>query len=358
MLFSYIKRMEEDIMERKLGHFGLADFYAERRHRRRPNFLDAVDTLVNWSRVERKLRKKLGRSEENCAGVKAYPALCMFKILLLQSWYELSDQAMEEALSDRYSFSRFVGISLDEDVPDHTTICRFRNLLAEEKLLQKLLNEVNAQFAAQGKLVKTGCVVDASIISSSARPRKQVDIEMVSTDREEEDGNDCKVTVNYSKDADAAWLRKGSRCYYGYKGHMAVDSGNGFILTGHVTPANSSDTKELKRLVRSARLPAKARVYGDKGFCSQANRDTLRARKLKNGIMDKATRGHPLSPRQKQRNRQISAVRGIVERGFGTLKRCYGLYRAKYLGVLKVEAEFLLAAFAFNLKKAVSLSSA
>ena len=344
-------------MERKLEHFGLADFCAEKR-RRHPSFLDAVDKLLNWAGVERLLRKKLGRSEENCAGVKAYPALCMFKILLLQSWYELSDQAMEEALCDRYSFSRFVGISLDEDVPDHTTICRFRNLLAERKLFQKLLDEVNGQLAAQGKLVKSGCVVDATLISSASRPRKQVDIEIAVTDREEDDHSDCQVTVSYSKDSDAAWTRKGGHYHYGYKGHMAVDADKGFILTGHVTPANYSDTKELGRLVRNTRLPAKARIYADKGFCSQANRDTLHKQKLKNGIMDKATRGHALSSRQKQRNRLISGVRGIVERSFGTLKRVYGLCRASYLGITKVEGEFLLAALAFNLKKAVSLLSA
>jgi len=343
-------------MERKLGHFGLADLYAERRYRKHPSFLDAVEQLLDWSRIERKLKKKLRRSEENCAGVKAYPALCMFKVLLLQSWYELSDLDMEMALYDRYSFSRFVGLSLDEDVPDHTTICRFRNLLAEKKCLQKLLNEVNGQLASQGKLVKSGCVMDATIISSAAHPRKQVDVEMVATDREEDDGNHSQVTVSYSNDAEAAWTRKGAHYHYGYKGHMAVEATKGFILTGHVTPANCSDTTELKRLVRGARMPAKARVYADKGFCSQSNREVLGKRKLKNGIMDKATRGHPLSHRQKHRNRLISAVRGIVERSFGTLKRTYGLCRASYLGIAKVEGEFLLAALAFNLKKAVSVS--
>ena len=342
-------------MERKMGLIGLADLYSERRHRKHPSFLDAVDQMLNWSRIESKLKKKLRRSEENCAGAKAYPALIMFKILLLQSWYRLSDLDMEMALYDRYSFCRFAGICLDDEVPDHTTICRFRNLLAERKLLQKLLDEINQQLAAQGKLVRSGCVVDATIIPSSSNPRKQVDIEAVTVDREEDAVDTFRVSVSYSKDSEAAWTRKGSRYYYGYKGHMATDKDNGFILNGHVTPANYSDTKEMKRLVSSARLPEKARVYADKGYYGQVNRGELNSLKLKNGIMDKATRGHPLSERQKQRNRQISAVRGIVERGFGTLKRCYGQARAKYLGVLKVEAAFLLAALAFNLKKAVSL---
>ena len=341
-------------MERKLGQIGLADLLAERRHRKHPNFLDAVDELINWSRIESKLKKKLRRSQENCAGVKAYPALSMFKILLLQAWYDLSDLAMEEALYDRYSFSRFAGLTLDDDVPDHTTICRFRNLLVEKKVLQKLLDEINDQLSAQGKLVKSGCVADATIISSAAHPRKKVDVETAATDREEEDG-DCQVTVSYSNDTEAAWTRKGSEYHYGYKGHMAVDAEHGFILTGHVTPANYSDTKELERLSKYSRLPAKTRVYADKGYCSQSNRDKLQEGQLKNGIMDKAKRGHPLSHRQQQRNRMISSVRGIVERGFGTLKRVYGLCRASYLGTAKVEGEFLLAALAFNLKKAVFL---
>ena len=346
-------------MERKLGHFGFADLYAGTR-RRHPHFLDAVNELLDWSRIEQKLRKKLRRTGENSPGVKAYPALCMFKILLLETWYNLSDLAMEEALCDRYSFSRFAGISLDDDVPDHTTICRFRNLLAERKVLHKLLDEVNGQLSVKGKLVKSGCAVDATIISSASHPHKQIEVDMVVTDREEEEkegGNDYRVTVSYSRDTEASWTYKGSRYHYGYKGHMAVDTGQGFILTSHITPANCSDTKEMKRLVRDSRLPVKTMVYADKGYCSQANRDELRKIRMKNGIMDKATRGHALFQRQKQRNRMISRIRYIVERGFGTLKRVYGFYRASYLGIGNVENEFLLAALAFNLKKAVSLPS-
>ena len=90
-------------MERKLGTFGLADFMAAQR-RARPNFLDAIDSMLKWQRIEKLLRKKLGRSEENAVGVKAYPSLVMFKVLLLQSWFNLSDEDMEFALHDRISF--------------------------------------------------------------------------------------------------------------------------------------------------------------------------------------------------------------------------------------------------------------
>ena len=342
-------------MERELGTFGLADFYAAQK-RSRPNFLDAVAGLIRWPRVERLLKKKLRRSEENAVGVKAYPALVMFKVLLLQSWHNLSDADMEFALHDRISFCRFAGFSLEDETPDHTTICRFRNRLLEKGLLQKLLDEVNGQLQTQGKLVKKGCIVDASIISSAAHPTKRVDIENIPEDRKEDDTPNVSVTVSYSHDEDAAWTKKGNRYFYGYKVHMSTDSKNGFILSGHITPANHSDTRELDVVLTRSRMPGKVRAFADKGYCSAHNQDVLKQHNLKSGIMDKGTRNRSLTPRQKLRNRLISAVRGTVERTFGTLKQVYGLARASYIGKAKVELEFLLSAIAFNLKKAVFLA--
>lgn len=339
-------------MERKIGTFGIADFFAEQR-RKRPNFLDAVETMLHWSRIEKLLRKKLGRSEENAVGVKAYPALVMFKVLLLQSWFNLSDEDMEYALHDRISFARFTGFSLEDETPDHTTICRFRNSLVEKKLLHKLLDEINGQLIRQGKLVKTGCSVDASIISSANHPTKCVDIELVPEDRKEDEGLEPEVSVSYSRDKDASWTKKGQRYYYGYKVHAATDTRDGFVLAGHVTPANRSDTGELATVVDAAGLDKGMRVYADKGYTSQKNSAVLRNRKLKDGIMSKAARNRGLLQRELHRNRLISSVRSIIERSFGTLKHIYGLTRASYMGVDKVEGEFLLCAMAFNLKKAL-----
>ncbi|MDR2504092.1 MAG: transposase [Deltaproteobacteria bacterium] len=189
-------------MERKMGQFGLADYYVAK-NRVQASFLDGVDAMMNWKRIEKLLHSRLGRDDKVVrAGSQPYPALIMFKILLLQQWYGLSGQETEFALLDRISFSRFTGIALSESVPDHTTICRFRNLLVEKVLLEPLLDEVNKQFARQGKLVKKGVAVDASIVTSAARPRKQVEIEYVAKDREEDAAPTTdemtKVSVSYS----------------------------------------------------------------------------------------------------------------------------------------------------------------
>jgi IS5 family transposase len=140
--------------------------------RKRPkSHLDKVDQIIDWKPIEGFLKKKL-RRHKDAVGNPAYPALGMFKVLLLQRWHDLSDQGMEDALADRISFCRFAGFSMDHESPDASTICRFRNHLEERGLLVKLLNMINEQLERHGILVRTGSIVDATLIPSARRPRK------------------------------------------------------------------------------------------------------------------------------------------------------------------------------------------
>ena len=336
--------------ERTSSKPGIADYVVSRR-KRKECFLDEIDRLIDWNPLEKLLRKTLKRVV-NAVGNPAYPPLPMFKILLLQRWYNLSDTAVEEALYDRFSFVRFVGLSLDHDeVPDATTICRFRQSLVEHNVQKRLLDKLNHQLQRRGLLVREGAIVDASVVSSARRPLKVLDV--LPQDRQEgnEDGTD--VTISYSDDAEAAWLRKGNRAYYGYKIHAATDTRDGFVIGGHATPANRSDTEEFVAILDEVDAKAGESIFADKGYSSQLNRYVLRVRGLSDGIMHKAARNRELTLAERAANRQISSVRSKVERAFGTLKRGYGFFRARYLGLAKVELEFLLNAMAFNLKKAV-----
>lgn len=202
-------------MERQMSRNSLAD-YSVCKTRSKATFLDGVNAMMQWKPIEKLLKNGLGRKDDLKRGIKAYPALLMFKALLLQSWYRLSDQETENALLDRLSFSRFVGISLSEDVPDHTTICRFRNSLVERGLLEKLLDEVNRQFSRQGKLLKKGIAVDASIVSSAARPRTHQEVETMAEDRKEAEKAEVAVgctgftvTTRHSHDTDGRLAQKG-----------------------------------------------------------------------------------------------------------------------------------------------------
>jgi transposase, IS5 family len=178
-------------------------------------------------------------------------------------------------------------------------------------------------------------------------------IDILPEDREEKEGDVPDVTASYSEDADTAWLGKGNRAYYSYKIHVATDSRYGFLLGGHATPANRSDTEELPEVLDESGLKRGGFVYADKGYCSRLKRHALHARGLGDGIMHKAARNRELSATEKAANRMIRGVRSKVEHAFGTLKRGYGFFRARYLGRAKVELEFFLNAVAFNLKIAV-----
>lgn len=337
----------------------------------KPSFLQKIDKIIDWMPMEKSIVRHCG-TRVAADGRPGYPALVMFKILLLQKWYGLSDPAMEEALCDRISFIRFAGLSVVSDKPDETTICRFRNKLNQKGFCGRLLKRVNRQLARKGLLVKGGAIVDATLVESSRRPRKTV--ESIPEDRREEEESSSNssssgsssssssssssgCTVSYSGDADARWLKKGKKAYYGYKIHAATDIRDGFVLGGHATGANRADTKEFQNVLDRLDLPAGSPVAADKGYPSAENRRYLRERGLLDCILFKAARGKPLTVAQKQANKMIGRVRFKIERTFGTLKRTYRFRRARYLGRAKTEAEFHLHAMAFNIKKAALMVS-
>ena len=316
-------------------------------------FLDKVDQLIDWQPIEILLKKKYRRTKD-ATGEDAYPALMMFKAMLLQRWYNLSDPALEGALYDRLSFMRFCGLSLSSEKPDETTLCRFRGGLIRSKLDKKLLDKINHQFEKAGLLVRSGAIVDATVVASSRKPRKV--IEALPEDRKEDESSSSTQTkVSFSDDKEAAWIIKARKYHYGYKCHAMVDSKEGFYLGGHATGANRSDTKEFPQLVSENSLDQGAMVMGDKAYWSAENRESLNKAGLSNGLMKKAFRNRPLTEQDKLANRHISSVRFKVERAFGTWKKDLGFSRARYVGKEKMEYELAFTGLAFNIKKAVNL---
>lgn len=311
--------------------------------RQRSSFLNKAQKFLNWVSIEALLTQKLGKRVD-AAGVLGYPALSMFKILLLQLWYALSDREMDEALSDRASFRTFAGFSWNSNTPSYSTICRFRNKLIRLKLDEKLFKLVNKSLESNKLINNKGIILDTTIVVSSRKPRKIIDI------------NHEIPSISYSGDEEAKWTVKSGTAYYGYKIHMTTDLKHGFITGGFVTGANCSDTKELPTILK--KIPVQgAVVLADKGYASQSNREYLNQHGFKDGIMHKALVGRDLNETQKFINSTISSFRGSIERVFGTLKQKYKLNRAKYLGCVKTKAQFILSAIAFNMKKALSFAN-
>jgi IS5 family transposase len=186
--------------------------------------------------------------------------------------------------------------------------------------------------------------IDASIIYSSRRPRKSIDITQTSKNKDADDNSE----IIYSEDIDAKWTVKANKHYYGYKIHTSTDFYHDFVTGGCTASANRSDTKEIMPVIQESKVKKGTLILADKGYSSLQNRDDITKFGHYPEIMYKA---------QKNINSKISSIRYIVERTFGTLKRGYGFYRSRYLGIAKTNGQFLLSAIAFNLKKASSFVS-
>jgi IS5 family transposase len=310
------------------------------------NKIIELNKLINWNRCMNHLKKIHKQDESLMGGQVAYDRLKMFKAILLQQWHSLSDMELVEALKERISFMAFTGFELADEIPDASTFCRFRNKLIERNLDERLFREVNSQIEKIGlKLEKAQCaIVDATIVESCNRPRRTTIIE---NDREEQE---IKIEQEESKDADARWLKKGNRFFFGYKSFATVDE-DGYYEKIHTTPANLAEVNQFKETIKGSKAK---RVLADKGYASKKNREIAKENGLKDGIMYKAQVNKPLTNREKLINKLISKRRYVVERAFGTLKKHFGFTRASYAGVRKVQAQITLKAICANLLKAVN----
>ena len=293
--------------------------------------LDKLDGLVRWYRFE----KLMGRLRDSGPGRAAWPPLVMLKALLLASLYGLSDRELEEAIGDRLSFRRFVGLSYEEAVPDHSSLNRFRNLLVSEGLLDKLFGELDKQLEAAGVMLRRGTMLDATVIATVSAPP-----------------NGSKPSV----DADAGFSRPSAKggSTFGYKAHVGVDEGSGLIRSVITTPANVNDTTPADDLIRGD----EQQIWADAAYDTHARRARLKAQGKKARIARRPNKHHPELPeRLKRYNQLIARRRSQVETTFATLKQRMKLSHIRYVGLTKARAQILLCAIAFNLRRWAAIAT-
>lgn len=309
---------------KRTGQLSLAEAFLGQKLSGGSSPLDRLSGLVKWYRFE----KLLGSLRDGGPGRAAWPPLVLFKALLLQSLYGLSDRELEEALGDRLSFRRFVGLGLEESIPDHTVLSRFRNLLVGEGLLEKLFGELDRQLEKAGMILKRGTMLDARLIDAVSAPP--------TLDRPSRDA-DARLTA-----------RKGrSGLTFGYKAHVGVDEGSGLIRTVITTPANVNDTVVADRLIRGDERT----VWADAAYDTHARRARLKAEGRKPRIARRPNKHHPLPERLKRYSRLIARRRAAVETTFATLKNRMKLTMIRYVGLARASAQVTMAAIAFNMRR-------
>jgi IS5 family transposase len=314
---------------KRVGQLGLGDGLVAGRRGRTLDQLERISGLIDWGGLSQVLAPVEPKASGK--GKAGWPTLVLFKGLLLQRWYDLSDEALEASLSDRLSFLKFCGLSLEDDVPDHSTFWRFRERLAKEGLVEPLFAEMQRQLEGHGVLVKRGTLIDATLMQAAARrPRMG-------------EGKTSKI----DPDARFGTNNERGRFEFGYKAHIGMDAGSGLVRTQVLTPANVQEVTQAAALITGD----EAEVLADRGYDARALHAHLEQRGIADGVMRRGYRRQPLSPEEVARNHEIAPRRRVVEKVFGTLKRIYRLKRLPYFSAARNAVCLSFALIGYNLRR-------
>lgn len=345
-------------MIKKRYDMSFSQIFVERRTRKN-TFLRQINEIIDWKPIEKQINNiyKRGFSAD---GRPSYSGLLLFKMLLLQTWYNLSDPGVEDMVNENLSAMLFCGLALEDNVPDHSTISRFRSDLSYKKAFDRLLRKINKQLELKGIIVKEGAaMVDASITDTPRKPKGKTTYTVAEDRHEDErDGQESEKEENTMKlvkvkqpgvDSEARWLKKNGKLHFGYKKHIATEE-QGLVLTVHTTTANEHDSKGLKQLIENTE-PQKMKkgMLADKGYKVPANDQLLAKNGIKNRIQHKAYRNRQLTKWQTIFNKLVSQKRYKIERTFAGMVRWFGAGKARYVGLSKTHTQHVMEAIAYNL---------
>lgn len=292
--------------------------------------------------------KDIDRSK---GGRPAYDYVLMFKVLILQRYYNLSDDTIEYAILDRLSFMRFLGLGINDGVPDAKTIWLFRDKLTAGKMIEKLFSHLDKQLDKDGIIVHKGKLVDATIV--------EVPIQRNSRDENKElkegtippDWDENKLR---QKDTDAQWVQHNGKNYFGYKNHIKADAKTKLITRYKATTANIHDSEAVDELLDSKQDNDQP-LYGDSAYRSEAIEKMCSQKGIQSCIHEKGYRSNPLTKRQQQGNRKKSKIRARVEHIFAFMTNSMNEIYLHYRNFVRNAAGIGLMNLTYNLFRLVQL---
>ncbi|MCO7248235.1 MULTISPECIES: IS5 family transposase [unclassified Halomonas] len=297
--------------------FSEAEYQNKKRKTRRELFLERMDNLIPWKRLEKKVARYYPKGQ---TGRPPYPLPTMLRVHFMQLFYNLSDPAMEDALYEIESMRHFAGLKLDR-LPDETTILKFRHFLERHGLGEALFKEVNKHLEQQGLMLREGSIVDATIISAPSSTKNE----------------------SGQRDPDMRQTKKGNAWHFGMKMHIGVDDKLGLIHSIDTTAANVHDIVPADKLLHGE----EQRVFGDAGYLGIQKRNEHKHRNSVSWYIAKRPGTRKQLDAHQQKVEKIKAsIRAKVEHPFRYIKQVFGYSKVRYRGLAKnTHRLYLLAAF-------------
>lgn len=310
------------------------------------DFLSRVNKVVVWETFRPVLDAALGRKDRSKGGRPPYDAVLMFKVLVLQALYNLSDEQTEYQILDRLSFMAFLGFDLRDSVPDARTIWLFREQLIEAHAVEKLFALFDGMLAKAGFEASGGQMIDATFVEAPRQRNNHDDNETIKKGEVPTGWSDKKKA---HKDADARWTKKNNVAFYGYKNHVNADRTHKLIRRYTVTDASVHDSQKLNDVLDPNN--ACKDTYADSAYRSEAQEESLKEQGYTSHIHERAYRNKPLTPEQEAANTERSRVRVRIEHIFGHIETAmHGCY-VRTIGLARAEAKIGMENLAYNISR-------
>ena len=300
---------------------------------------------IPWESFRPLLDKGYSQERKSNAGRKRIDPLILFKMLVLQQLFNLSDEEIEFQVNDRRSFEAFVGLGVMNDIPDVTTVAFFRERLRKAGVIEVLFEIFERYLRDQCLEARGGQIIDATLVPVPKQRNTREGNKEIKADRLpggwEENPNRLQ-----QRDLDARWVKKNGINHYSYKNSICIDVEHGFIRRFVVTPANIHDSQMLPMLLDPENQDDY--VWADSAYSGQCFQDLLSLGGFESRIHEKGSRNHPLSEAAKERNSVRSSIRACVEHVFGSMTTSMGGKLTRKIGLERNEAWWALKNLTFN----------
>ena len=319
--------------------------------------LAGLKARIDWEAFRPELKRVHEKDRKSQAGAKPFDGVLIFKILVLQQLHNLSDDGIEYQIRDRFSFMRFLGLQLEDRVPDSKTVWTFREKLKDLDLVEVLFARFHEQLAKQGYMARAGQMIDATFVEVPKQRNTREENAQIKAGQVPEAWDEPKAKAKRrQKDTEARWTKKNDEKHYGYKNHINADAGNKLIQSYSVTHAAVHDSQVFDELLDQT-IDAdgnKRAVYADSAYRSEAQEQRLDDADIESQVCEKGTRGKPLTEEQKQSNRTKSKVRARVEHVFGA-QAAMGGHVVRTIGLQRANVKIGLMNLVYNMKRLIQL---
>jgi IS5 family transposase len=314
---------------------------------RGPDPLARLNARIDWTIFRHDLERAIEKEARGPGGRPRHDVVMMFKVLVLQRYYNLSDEQTEYQINDRLSFQKFLGLTLSDSVPDQKTIWLFREVLIRRGQVKQLFRRFESHLHEAGLIGHAGKMIDASFVDVPRQRNSREENAEIKRGKVPESFQQNENRLE-QKDVAARWAKKGEEVHYGYKNHVKADQATKLIEEYEVTDASVHDSQAVKDLVEAD----DGIVYADSAYTGDAIEAILAEHGVTGEICEKGYRNHPLTTAQKKSNRKKSKIRVRVEHIFGFMTNTMkdGL-NMRWIGMPRITAGIGLLNLVYNLAR-------